>query len=256
MINRLKKKLQGNRLTIGSWITLGDTSVAEIMADAGFEWLVIDMEHSVIDYGLCQNLISVIESKKCVPLVRVGANDPLIIKRVMDAGAYGVIVPMVNNRDDAEKAVKSVKYPPIGTRGVGLYRAQGYGTRFTEYAKFINSNSIVIVQIEHIEAVENLEEILGVEGIDGCIIGPYDLSGSMGIPGKFNHPKMKKNIVKIESVCKRMKKVLGMHIIKPDIKEAIIKIKRGYSFIAFSLDFYFLGESCRNHLKELRKSYN
>ena len=124
-------KLSG--ISIGSWITLGHFSIAEIMADSGFDWLCIDMEHSVIDYYGAEQLIAAIQSKGCIPYVRVGANDPLIIKRVLDAGAKGVIVPMVNSKKEAKKAVDAVKYPPVGTRGVGLARAQGYGFNFEKF---------------------------------------------------------------------------------------------------------------------------
>ncbi|HMB45898.1 MAG TPA: aldolase/citrate lyase family protein, partial [Candidatus Methanoperedens sp.] len=130
MKNPLKTRLQNNQLTIGSWITLANNNIPEIMAQSGFEWLTIDIEHSVITLDVVQQMIQVIEGKGVVPLVRVGENNPNLIKRVMDAGAYGVIVPMVNTRDQAEAAVKAVKYPPAGTRGVGLARAQGYGFDF------------------------------------------------------------------------------------------------------------------------------
>src|SRR3990172_12592200 len=124
MVN-LKEKLKQNKLTIGSWITIGNSSIAEIMAKAGFDWLTVDMEHSAITLHQAQQLIQIIELSGVVPLVRVGENSPNLIKRVMDAGAYGVIVPMVNSKEDAEKAVNAVKYPPVGNRGVGLARAQG-----------------------------------------------------------------------------------------------------------------------------------
>ena len=126
----LKERLRKKEVTIGSWITLGHPSVAEIMAKAGFDWLTVDMEHSAITLHQAQQLIQVIELSGVVPLVRVGENDPNLIKRVMDAGAHGVIVPMVNSKEDAEKAVRSVKYPPRGFRGVGLARAQKYGADF------------------------------------------------------------------------------------------------------------------------------
>lgn len=251
MINKLKYNLKENKLTVGSWITIGNLSVAEIMADTGFDWLVVDMEHSAIDYQMCQNLIMAIEGKGCVPLVRVGANDPLIIKRVMDSGAYGVIVPMVNTQEDAIKAVNAVKYPPIGTRGVGLARAQGYGYGFEEYANTINENSIVIVQIEHIEAIENLDVILNTPGVDGSIIGPYDLSGSLGCPGKFEKTEVKNAIIHYEKVCKRLKKPMGFHIIKTDIKTVNYYKKRGYAFLAVGLDTLYLGNKCREIIRSL-----
>lgn len=254
MKNPLKTKLKKNQLTIGSWITLGHTSVAEIMAKAGFEWLTVDMEHSVITLDVAQQLIQVIEGNNVVPLVRVGENNPNLIKRVMDAGAYGVIVPMVNCKKDAEKAVGAVKYPPMGSRGVGLARAQGYGAGFDEYASTVNPESVVIIQVEHINSVKNLESILSVEGIDGCIIGPYDLSGSLGVPGNFDHPDVLKAIRKVEDVCKKKKIALGMHVIPPDCKQVLEKIAGGYTFLAFSLDILFLGNSVREQIKKLKSN--
>jgi len=249
----LKKKLKRRAVTLGSWITLGHTSVAEIMAKAGFEWLVIDMEHSVITLDIAQQLIQVIEGCGAVPLVRVGENNATVIKRVMDAGAYGVIVPMVNTKKQAEAAVNAVKYPPVGSRGVGLARAQGYGNTFEEYRDWVNKESIVIAQIEHIDAVNNLEAILSVEGIDGCIIGPYDLSASLGVPGKFEHRDVAAALKKVERICKAKKVALGYHIIQPDYKLVLEKKASGYSFIAFSLDILFLGNSCREQLTKLRE---
>lgn len=249
--NSLKTKLRNNELTIGSWITLGDPSVAELMAQAGFEWLTVDMEHSVITLDIAQQLIQVIGSYGLAPLVRVGENNPNIIKRVMDAGAYGVIVPMVNTREDAKAAVNAVKYPPIGTRGVGLARAQGYGFDFDEYAATINEESVVIAQIEHIDAVENLEAILSVDGIDGCIIGPYDLSGSLGMPGNFDHPEVEAALKIVEEICSAKKVALGMHVIQPDYRLVVEQVSKGYTFLAFSLDILFLGTICREQLKAI-----
>lgn len=249
----LKTKLKNNSFTLGSWITLGNTSIAEIMAQCGFDWLTIDMEHSVITLDIAQQLIQVIESYNIVPLVRVGENNPNLIKRVMDAGSHGVIVPAVNTKEDAEAAVKAVKYPPMGTRGVGLARAQGYGFNFDDYASTINEKSVVIAQIEHIDAVENLGEILSVEGIDGCIIGPYDLSASLGIPGNFDHPKVKMALKRVEQVCKDKKVALGMHVIPPDYKLVLEQISKGYTFLAFSLDTLFLGTICREQVTNLKK---
>ncbi len=241
-------------MTLGSWITLNHISIVEIMADAGFDWLCVDMEHSVIDYYGAEKLIATIEAKGCVPYVRVGANDPLIIKRVLDAGAKGIIVPMINSKIDAEKAVNAVKYPPLGNRGVGLARAQGYGFNFEEYVDTINNETRVIVQIEHIDAINNLEDIITVDGIDGTIIGPYDLSGSMGKPGKYEDSDVVDVLRKYEEVSKKMDKPMGYHIIKPNHKLVLEKIKNGYTFIAFSLDILFLGTICREEMNFLRSS--
>lgn len=248
----LKENLQKNRLTIGSWITLGHSAIGEIMADAGFDWLTIDMEHSVIDLDEAQELIQVIALSGCAPLVRVGDNNPYLIKRVMDAGAHGVIVPMVNTRAEAIKAVEAVKYPPTGKRGVGLGRAQGYGLTFEKYKKWVEEESVVIVQIEHIKAVRNLEEILSVKGVDGFIVGPYDLSGSLNIPGEFDHPKVKSALNRVIKTAKKMKKTAGFHVVDPDPDNFKAKVEQGYRFLAFGLDTLFLGKNCGELVKKIK----
>ena len=249
----LKEKLKSRKITIGSWITLAHPSIAEIMARAGFDWLTVDMEHSVITLGEAQNLIQIIELCGVEPLVRVGENDAVLIKRVMDAGAHGVIVPMVNSREDAERAVKAVKYPPVGSRGVGLARAQGYGLEFAKYKKWVNKDSVVIVQVEHIEAVRNLDEILECPGVDGFIVGPYDLSASLGRPGDYNNSVVADAMAEIVKKSKRHSLAAGFHVIPPDYREVVKKARGGYRFIAFSLDTLFLGNSCRNGMREIRK---
>lgn len=249
----LKSRLRSRKLTFGSWVTIGDTSVAEIMAKAGFDWLTIDMEHSAITLDQTQRLLQVIGLSGVTPLVRVGENDPTVIKRVMDAGAHGVIVPMVNTREDAAEAVNSVKYPPLGKRGVGLTRAQGYGLEFEKYKKWVNQESIVIVQIEHIEAVDNLEEILAVDGIDAFVVGPYDLSASMGKPGEFNNQKVKRAMSRIMEVAKKYDVTPGFHVVTPDVNEVSKKIKEGYRFIGFSFDALLLGTICKEGIAKIRQ---
>lgn len=250
----LKTKLQNNQLTIGSWVTLGHQSIVEIMSSAGFDWLTLDLEHSVIELGQAQNLIAHIKNNGSAALVRVSKNEEVIIKRIMDAGADGVIIPMINNAEDAKQAVNFVKYPPVGKRGVGLARAQKYGTGFDDYKKWLNDESVVIAQIEHIEAVNNIEAILDVKGIDGIMIGPYDLSGSMGFPGEYDRDDVKSAIEKVEKACRDKKKPLGFHVIQPDHQLVKEKVDKGYGFLAFSLDFYFLGEKVRSEMTQLRSS--
>ncbi len=244
----LKEKIKGGKLTLGSWITIGNSAVAEILAKAGFDWLAIDMEHTAINVDQCADLIRVIDLCGVAPFVRVGANDSLLIKQAMDAGAHGVIVPMVNSKEEAERAVESVKYPPVGKRGVGLARAQGYGTTFNEYKDWAANESIVIVQIEHIDAVNNLEEIFSVEGVDAFIVGPYDLSGSLGVPGDFEDKKVEEALDKIVDISKNMNMSSGYHVVSTDYNLVKEKIKQGYSFIAYGVDFLFLGESARGGL--------
>ena len=247
-----KKKIFGGSLTVGSWITIANVQMVEIMAGSGFDWLVIDMEHSAIGIEQALGLIQVIELAGCVPMVRVGKNDPYLIKRVMDSGAYGVIVPMVNSKEDAEKAVSAVKYPPKGKRGVGLARAQEYGAYFEGYRKWVEKESIVIVQIEHIEAIENLEAILAVPGVDASMIGPYDLSASLGYPGNFDRKEMKDALSKYVKTCIKMKKHAGIHVIPPDARKLKDKMKQGFKFIVFSFDAMFLTDKIKTEMKKVR----
>jgi len=241
----LKDKLKTKTVTIGSWITLGHPAIAELMAKAGFDWLTVDMEHSAITLHQAQQLVQVIELAGCVPLVRVGENNPNLIKRAMDTGAYGVIVPSVNSKEDAVRAVHAVKYPPLGSRGVGLARAQGYGMEFEKYKEWVNKESVVIVQIESIQAVKNLEDILRVKGVDAFIVGPYDLSGSLGRPGDFDHPNVVSALKEVMRISKKLQVPAGFHVIPPDVDVLLAKIKEGYRFLAFSLDTLFLGQSCK-----------
>lgn len=253
MQKSLKIKLKEKVVTVGSWITLGHPSIAEIMAKAGFDWLTVDMEHSAITLPEAQQLIQVIELSGITPLVRVGENNPTLIKRVMDAGAHGVIVPMVNSKADAVKAVNAVKYPPAGSRGVGLARAQGYGLHFEKYRDRINDESVVVVQIESVEAIDNLDEILQVEGVDASIIGPYDLSASLGYPGELERKEVVSAIKKYMEVCKKLNKSAGLHVVAPDTEKVKDRIGEGFKFIAFCLDTLFLGEKIREELGKIKR---
>lgn len=251
--NELKTKLTRGELTIGSWLTINHRAVVEIMGTAGFEWLCLDIEHSAIGIGDVANMVAHIQANGMQALVRVNENNPDIIKRVMDTGAEGVIVPMVNSAADAQKAVDAVRYPTSGKRGVGLSRAQNYGVGFREYLEWLGNNSVVIAQIEHIDAVCALPEILKVDGIDGIIVGPYDLSASMGYPGEFDRNEVIDALKKVDEVCLNMGRPLGFHVISSDHKQIKEKVDVGYSFLAFSLDFFFLGDMARREMKELKK---
>lgn len=252
MQKNLKKRLDNRELTIGSWIQIPSTIVAEIMARAGFDWLVIDLEHSAIGIEQTFSLIQTIDLAGCVPLVRLSVNDATLIKRVTDCGAHGIVVPNVNSPEDAKKAVEAIRYPPQGNRGVGLFRAQGYGCDFEKYRDWQKKNSIVIVQIEHIDGVKNLESILSTEGVDGFIIGPYDLSASLGIPGVFAHPDFKKAFEEVHRVSKKTGALMGTHVVNPDVNEAKKRIKEGYRFIAFSIDTLMLANGFRKALRGLK----
>lgn len=238
----LKTRIAARELTIGSWLSSSDPNVCEIMAKAGFDWLVIDMEHTPIDTYQAQNLIQIIDLAGCIPMVRVGCNDRLLIKRAMDAGAHGIVVPMVNTAAEAHAAVSAIQYPPTGTRGVGLSRAQAYGFGFEQYKAWAKRETILIVQIEHIDAVRNLESILAVEGVDGFIVGPYDLSGSLGCPGDFDDPAVAEALRVVSQAMSGSEKVGGYHIVHSDHNELLARISQGYKFLAYGNDMVFLAE--------------
>lgn len=248
----LKSRLNRSELTIGSWVTLGHPSIAEIMAAAGFDWLVLDMEHSVLELSEVQTLIQVLDSKQCPAIVRLTSNHPDQIKRVMDAGATGIMVPMIKSAADAKDAVSSMYYPPRGQRGVGLARAQGYGHSFQAYRQWLENNAVVIVMIEHIDAVKAIDDILAVPGVDGYIIGPYDLSGSMGRPGDLNHPDVQAAITQILQAGHRAQKPGGIHVIEPDPEALQQRIQAGFNFLGYGLDIRILDSICRTHLQNIR----
>jgi len=251
---QLKSKLARSELTIGSWITLGHSAIAEIMASAGFDWLVLDMEHSVLELGEVQTIIQVLDKQQCPAIVRLTSNQPDQIKRVMDAGATGVMVPMVKSAADAHAAIQSVYYPPRGQRGVGLARAQGYGASFPEYQRWLEQNAIVVVMIEHVDAVNDIDAILSVPEIDAYIIGPYDLSGSMGRPGELNHTDVQAAIELVLRAGQRAEKPGGIHVIEPDPNALQQRISSGFNFLGYTLDIRILDSLCRNHMQTIRSS--
>lgn len=252
MTKGLKARLKSGRPCVGSWISLAHPAVAEIMARAGFHWLAVDLEHSVITVREAEELIRTIEGCGVIPLVRLTSNDPDLIKRVMDAGAHGVIVPMVNDKAGAERAVSAVHYPPRGTRGVGLARAQAYGTAFQSYRAWVRREAAVFVMIEHKDGVRNADAILSVDGVDGYFMGPYDLSASLGVPGKIDHPKVRRAMRRVKEAGARARKPGGLHVVEPD--PALLKrhARAGYRMLAYSVDFRMLDVSCRRGLAALK----
>ncbi len=244
----LKARLAANELTIGSWLSFGFPPIAELMARAGFDWLVVDQEHTAIGVAEMHGLVQVIDRTGPVPLVRVAANDPVYIKQALDAGAHGVVVPMVNSVQDAEDAVARAHYMPRGIRGAGLARAQEYGLGFAQYREWAVRETVVIAQIEHIDAVHALEAILGVEGIDGFIVGPYDLSASLGHPGDWTHPDVDAALREVEHVGRTADRAAGFHVVHSDREELAARIAAGYRFIAYGDDMVFLAEKVRDEL--------
>jgi 2-dehydro-3-deoxyglucarate aldolase len=254
MKDSLKQRLKANALTLGSWISLGHPAIAEILARAGFDWLVVDLEHSTISIEQAGELIRVIDLCGVTPLVRLTSNHADQIKRVMDAGAHGIVVPMVNSADDAARAVAATRYAPRGIRGVGLARAQRYGPGFRDYLQWQTEGPVVIVMIEHRDALDELDAILAVPGVDGFIIGPYDLSCSMGMPGEFERSEFKEALHWILATGLRLGCPAGLHIVEPDQSRLRQVIAEGYRFIAYSVDMRMLDVAARAGLASAKEN--
>jgi len=243
----MKEKMRRGKPSIGTWMSMAHPSIAEILAMAGYEFVVVETEHTAIDVSEVLHLLIAIEQRGAIPLVRLAWVDPIQAKAVLDSGAAGVLVPMVNGKADAELAVQMTKYPPLGARGVGLARAQGYGEGFDEYVAHANDDTLLLVMIEHKDAVNNIEEILSVPGIDGTFIGPYDLSMSLGIPGQITHPDVIAARKKVLDATLARGLIAGVHFVQPRTAatECAAALAAGYRFIALGSDILFLGDSAR-----------
>ena len=236
----LKLKLNANQLTIGTWVTISSPKIIEILANYNFDWICIDIEHNFFNNESITNLIRTIQSFDIAALVRVDDNEPVIIKKCLDSGADGLIIPMVNTPEEAKNAVSYSYYANAGNRGVGLSRAQNYGLSFNSYKDWLKENLVIIAQIEHYQGIENLEEIVDVEGIDAVFIGPNDLSSSLGFPGELDHPEMVKQLKTFREVCKKKKVPFGEHLIYPKLEDLRKLIDDGLKFIVYGVDFNFL----------------
>lgn len=248
----LKEKLRRGLPTIGTWISLAHPALAEMAARAGFDWVAVDLEHTSITIRECEDLIRVLDLAGTTPLVRLTANDPDLIKRVMDSGARGVIVPSVSTEEEAKLAVEAVHYPPRGRRGVGLARAQGYGADFAGYLKRLDKEAVVVAMIENAQGVENCERILAVDGVDAYFLGPYDLSASLGLIGKTSHPKVEKAIARVRAAGRRAGKPGGIHVVEPDPAMLRRRLKEGFRFVAYSVETRIYDTSVRAALRAAR----
>lgn len=250
----IKSRLRAGGVSLGSWCSIGHPSNAEILALSGYEWVVVDTEHTAIDNSEVLRILMAIERGGAIALVRLASIDPVQCKAVLDSGASGVLVPMINTKADAELAVRGAKYPPMGTRGACLARAHQYGPGFADYVSAANDSILVIAQIEHHLGVSNIEAILDVPGIDGTFIGPYDLSMSMGLPGQFNHPDVKAAQDHVLAATRARGLAAGIHIVHPDPAGADVQahVDAGYQFIALSSDLLLIGDGAREALNRAR----
>jgi len=250
MHSDVKRKLGVGEPTLGSWIMIGHQASAEILAGAGFDWIVVDMEHTSIGYETLPLLLGAIRSRGTEAFVRVEANDPTVIKRVLDCGAGGIIVPLVNSAAEAASAVRAARYPPDGERGISLGRASEYGGNFEDYFGSVNEEIVVMTQVEHHRAVDAIDDILAVEGLDAVFLGPYDLSGSMGIAGQLDHPRMRAARRRVLEAGRAAGKPVGIHAVNPDGASVRILLEEGFSVIACGIDTLFLRESARRMIRE------
>ncbi len=232
----LKDQIRAAQPSVGSWIQLGDEALVEMLAKGPFDWLCIDLEHTTISIEQCGKIIRVADLAGCPTLVRLSGHDPSQIKRVLDAGASGIIAPMVNTAAQAAAIVDAATYPPRGTRGVGLGRAQEYGLGFPKYLERMGDELVCIMQVEHVDGVDNLEEILAVDGVDGFFVGPYDLSASLGHPGEFDHPSVVAALERVGKIVSRPEVLAGIHVVEPDDAKLQAVIDEGYRFVAFASD--------------------
>ena len=254
--NSVRKRLKNGKPVIGAWLNSGSAIIGELMAQTGLDFITVDAEHSAVDLVETQRIFQAISSgnPQTENFVRLHGVDYSLTKRYLDAGATGVIGPLVTNADEAALLVKACKYPPLGKRGVGFCRANKYGLEVETHFAQANDQILVAVQIEDIEAVNNIDEILSVEGIDAAFIGPYDLSASMGITAQFDHPNYTGARDKILESCQRNNVVPGIHIVQPNPNEAIERIKDGFNLLAYSLDITMVQKACIEGLSEIRET--
>jgi 2-keto-3-deoxy-L-rhamnonate aldolase RhmA len=249
MKETFRKQLLAGKSLVGTIITLPCPEIAEIMVSSGFDWLFIDLEHTTLDLQSAQRLLQTV-SPKAYGIIRCPANEEVWIKKCIDLGADGLILPQIRTKNDAERAVRYSKYPPSGDRSVGIARAQGYGANFQEYIDIANENIAIILQIEHIEAVENMDAILQGEGIDCVVVGPYDLSGSMGKIGQVTDPQVLEAISEVREACMRAGVPLGIFGATADAVQPYIE--QGFKLITVGMDVMFLGSAARNVIDNLR----
>ena len=249
---RFKEKLRSGQVCLGSCVSFTDPTVSEVLG-ASLDYLWIDMEHGPLNIETVQAHIMAAELAGATALIRVPWNDPIIIKRVLDVGAAGVIVPMVNTAAEAKQAVAACHYPPSGIRGYGPRRASNYGRQGgPDYFQSAFDDTFVAVQIEHVNGVNNLDEILQVPGLDAVMVGPADLSISMGRQGQTTHPDVVQAIETVVAKARGSNVAVGMYV--GDDPQAVVGwIRKGVQWVAVGVDFYFLMRAIERVVKEVRQ---
>jgi 2-dehydro-3-deoxyglucarate aldolase len=240
--NIVLERLRNNEPALGGWVMTNSVVAAEIMAQAGFQWVCVDAEHSQVTTETAVNMFRAIERYGAEPFVRISLNDEVEIKQFMDMGARGIIVPMIKSYEEVKRAISYIKYAPQGNRSFALPRCTGYGQWSAEYFERSNSETFFGIMIEHIDAVADLDQIFACKEIDAVFVGPYDLSGSMGIPGQFDHPDFKSTLDLIYKKAEDHGVTLGFHEVHPTKEKIQALLDRGLRFIACGLDTIFILE--------------
>ncbi len=253
MANKVKEVWAAGKVVVNGWLAIPSGFSAEVMAQCGFDSVTVDMQHGVQDYQSMIQCFQAMQAHPVTPMVRVPWNEPGIIGKVLDGGAYGVICPMINTKEEAERFVQYAKYPPRGTRSNGPIRAMMYGSAGT-YQQTANDETLCIPMIETKTAVENLESILDVKGVAGVYIGPSDLGFSYGL-----HPTLDRTEPEIIKIYERIVKECDKRGIFPGIHcsgaaGAALAIERGFKLVTIMNDSGLLAMSAKSHITETRKN--
>jgi len=244
-IQEIRERLKRGENSIGTWMQIPHSSIAEVLGRSGYDWVVIDLEHGSVSVHQLPDLFRALELGKTLPIARLAQASAKDCKQALDAGAGGVIIPMVESAEQLKAMRSACCWPPEGTRGVGFSRANLFGKNFDSYNEEAQ-NPIVVAQIENIRAVENLPEILEVDGLDATLIGPYDLSASMGITAEFEHPDFIAAMDRIRTLSKKKNVPCGVHSVSPLREQLNQRIEEGYQFLAYSIDAVLLGHIANN----------
>jgi 2-dehydro-3-deoxyglucarate aldolase len=247
-IKSIRENLAKGKHSIGSWIQIPHASIAEIMGQAGYDWVAVDIEHGAISPHQLPDLFRAIELGNTLPLARIAQGEVKDCKQALDAGAGGLIIPMVESAKQLQKIINAAMWPPSGSRGVAFSRANLFGKNFTRYIEEAQK-PLLVAMIEHTNALDELDDILKVVGLDAILIGPYDLSASMGLTAKFEEKEFLDAMQKIKTKADKAKIPCGVHIVEPDKSELKKKIADGYRFIAYSIDAVVLETFTRNPSK-------
>lgn len=250
--NRLKRDLAAGKPCYGATITVGSPVVAELLARVGFDWLWLEMEHTSVTAADVQAMLQATNGADVSTVVRVPWNDKTLIKRAVDAGPDGILVPQVSSREEAEYAVRAMKFPPAGERGAGLARAQGWGLGMGAYYASANDEVMTLLMIEHIDAVRNIDEIVAVPGVDSLMIGALDLSGSMGMLGQTDHPDVEAAIQTVLAAATRAGISCGIVALDPD--QANKRVAQGFTNITLGIDVLMLIGAARSALGKVTRS--